>query len=72
VTTDEIDRVVHEATIAAGAKFNKFQFWNTLFSFFLLFLLNYYVYTIFTFWKYYILYYDFSAFFMPFGNCNSR
>jgi hypothetical protein len=34
VTTDEIDRVVHEATIAAGAKFDKFHFWNTLFSFF--------------------------------------
>ena len=26
VTTDEIDRVVHEATIAAGANFNKFRF----------------------------------------------
>jgi methionyl aminopeptidase len=26
VTTDEIDRVVHEATIAAGAKFDKFHF----------------------------------------------
>lgn len=25
VTTDEIDRVVHEATIAAGANFNEFH-----------------------------------------------
>lgn len=28
VTTDEIDRVVHEATIAAGANFDKFHFWS--------------------------------------------
>lgn len=26
VTTDEIDRVVHEATIAAGTNFNEFHF----------------------------------------------
>jgi len=32
VTTDEIDRVVHEATIAAGANFNVFLFQNTYIS----------------------------------------
>jgi len=32
VTTDEIDRVVHAATIAASANFNVFLFENTYIS----------------------------------------